>query len=360
MEIKDHTTWYTSNERKNNLFNEAGYVQPDTIETKNVSIIAEPAVGSRALRCNETAIVTPLVADIDQGVTISCWVKTPDYPGGNAVVFADTNSKLAFGFYGSENAIISCASYSTKIITNFKKKWEEKGLNEWQHLALTRDSAGVIACWLNGKKIDQSAETASNNWTQNKDALIIGTRYKDSYGPYFSGYVDDFRVYQTALGEDDILDLYKTKGYISNCGDMVCNEFMQEGNEFLLNENSEAIAKNFVEHIPDGYEFIEYIANDDNKQYIDTGYYWHNEKATILADLEVTLNSGNQSLFGNEEVVGANNSRYFAHILHGKNGSFSNYIGKSAVGATSIPLNTRMKVEYAAHGDNTFSIKTMV
>ena len=57
-------------------------------------------------------------------------------------------------------------------------------------------------------------------------------------------------------------------------------------------------------------------------------------------------------------MVGTNSSRYFAHILHGKNGSFSNYIGKSAVGVTSIPLNTRMNVEYAAHGDNTFSIKT--
>lgn len=364
LEIKDHPTPYTSQQRSTWLHNEAEGTQPDTNETKNVSIIIDSATGSHSLRCNETAIVTSLVADIDQGVTISCWVKVLEYPTSpnhnpNQVVFADTNSKLAFGFYNNTEAIVSCANYSAAKIINFQQAWmgENNILEkEWHHIVVTRNKEGIIRCWLNGLELTEKG--TSNHWSQNKEALVIGTRYNNGYGPYFSGYIDDFRVYQTLLSESDILDLYKTKGYISNCGDMMCNEFVQEENEFLLNENSEAIAKNFVEHIPDGYEFIEYIANDNNKQYIDTGHYWHNEKATILADLEVTSNSSNQSLFGNEEVVGENNSRYFAHIFHGKNGSFSNYIGKGSAGATSIPLNTRMKVEYAAHGDNTFSIKT--
>lgn len=358
-------TQYTSSTRLSKLYNEIGGVQPDKTQTKNITTIQDSAIGTYSLKCDQTAIATPLVADIDQGVTISCWVKTPDYPGGNAVVFADTNSKLAFGFYGSKNAIISCANYSTKVITNLKEKWEEKGLNEWQHLVLTRNPAGVIECWLNGKKIDQSAETTSNHWSQNKEALIIGARYNGSYGPHFSGYVDDFRVYQTALSEDDILDLYNTKAYLSNAGDWNCNQFIEHDLEGLVDFKGRISARSFEEFgtsIPSEYERTLYIENTSG-QYVDTGYYWTTENATIIADLELLQVGASQTLFGSEEYIqSSGTSRYFAHILHcagsqqGETRTFGAWCGTGSMGSVTLPLNERILLNYIVESNGTFSI----
>ena len=42
--------------------------------------------------------------------TIAAWVKPNTYPTTNSIVFADHSSKIAFGFYGTDNAIISCGN----------------------------------------------------------------------------------------------------------------------------------------------------------------------------------------------------------------------------------------------------------
>jgi hypothetical protein len=42
--------------------------------------------------------------------TIAAWVKPNTYPTTNSIVFADYSSKIAFGFYGTDNAIISCGN----------------------------------------------------------------------------------------------------------------------------------------------------------------------------------------------------------------------------------------------------------
>lgn len=71
----------------------------------------------------------------------------------------------------------------------------------------------------------------------------------------------------------------------------------------------------------------------------------------------ITSNSSNQTVFGNEERY-SGSTRYFAHILHGSGGSFSNYIGAGASGTNSVlTLNNRYVFEYITHGNNKFTTR---
>lgn len=305
-------TQYTPSTRSSKLCNELGGIQPDKTQTKNITTIKDSAIGTYSLKCDQTAIVTPLVADITQGVTISCWVKTPTYPTSNEVVFADTNSKLAFGFYNNTEAIISCADYSTAKITNFQKAWmgENNTLEkEWHHIVVTRDKEGATRCWLNGLELTEKG--TSNNWTQDKDALIIGTRYNSGYGPYFSGYVDDFRVYQTALSEDDILDLYNTKAYLIHDGDWACNQFIENCTEACVTKKGSFELNEIYEQLlPREYEQLEYI-QCDTQSYINTGYN-SNKPYQIDCDMEVSEAKYNYWFGQRQQYVNNTNMLYNA------------------------------------------------
>lgn len=122
LEKKDHVTPYTPTSRNSMLRNEAETIQP-TYNT-NINLVQDSSSGVLSLSCiGSTIINTPIIGDIASGATISCWIKTPTYPSENAIVFADYNSKLAFGFYNTQSAIISCGGYSSPCVSNIKSSW---------------------------------------------------------------------------------------------------------------------------------------------------------------------------------------------------------------------------------------------
>lgn len=350
IEKKDHYTPYAKVNRPAMIYNETGISQPSYIQ--NVTLKTDSASGGYSLNCSNTYLSTSSFGDITNGVTASLWVKVPTYPSANAIVFTDGNSKIAFGFYGTQNAIISCAGYSSAYVSNIKSKWL---LNEWNHIVIARNSSGTIFCYLNGEKL---STTGSNNWSQNSTNCVIGGRYNSGYSTAFTGYVDDFRLYQTLLSDQEIFDLYKTKAYITDRGDIMADEFIEDKSATQVTKKSIFECNEIIESLDSSITPIEYIQSTGS-QYIDTGYYWTTQNATIVADLEVTAFKASTTIFGNEERY-SGSSRYFAHILHAPsaNGTYSNYIGTGAVGTnTVLTLNTRHIIEYIAHGDNTFSTK---
>ena len=170
--------------------------------------------------------------------------------------------------------------------------------------------------------------------------------------PYFNGRISDVRIYGTALKIEDIQELYNTRGYVSDQGDMLSGEWIEDASDIQI--TSQGIGRSLVVQELGNSEYtpIEYIASTGS-QYIDTGYYWTTEKATIVADLMVTKWQASSTIFGSEERY-SGSSRYFAHILHAgaANGSYSNYIGTGSVATTTLSLSTRSLIEYIAHGNN--------
>ena len=289
LQTNDKVTPYVLGTRESMLYNETGLIQPTY--NINSTLIQDSASGIYSLSCTgNTMINTPITGDIAAGATISCWVKTPTYPSANAIVFADYNSKLAFGFYGTQNAIISCGGYSASYVSNIKSSW----VDGWNHIVVTRDGSGTISCYLNGAKL---STTGSNNWTTTSGYSTIGGRYNGSYTTYFTGYVDDYRVYHTLLSDADILDLYKTKAYITNKGDIETHQFIESKTQAQVTAKYCFEADEFYEELYSGYDVLEYIESTGT-QYVDTGYVTTSTDYTYELDMAPTKIGGFYSYMG--------------------------------------------------------------
>lgn len=86
-------------------------------------------------------------------------------------------------------------------------------LNQWVHYAFTKDhDTGIMRIYQNGRAVIEYADAEANSMP----ALVTGTsfftigayRYPDGEGGYYTGEMDDFRLYKRALSDAEILRLY--------------------------------------------------------------------------------------------------------------------------------------------------------
>lgn len=120
---------------------------------------------------------------------------------------------------------------------------------------------------MNGERLTTSE---SNNWSSSAGYSTIGGRYNGSYTTYFTGYVDDYRVYHTLLSDADIQELYKTKAYITDQGDIMSGQFIEDKAEAMVTNNRTFECSEVYEEIIADYERLAYIESTGT-QYIDTG-----------------------------------------------------------------------------------------
>jgi hypothetical protein len=67
--------------------------------------------------------------------------------------------------------------------------------------------------------------------------------------------MDDFRYYVTCLKKEDIEDLYRTKAYITDKNDIVCNKFTENCETALVTKTSLFETMEIYENLlPEGYE----------------------------------------------------------------------------------------------------------
>ena len=296
LEKKDHATPYTPSNRTGMLYNETGLIQAN--ESSSIELSRESAIGAHSLSNGANKYFNiPVVGDISAGATASLWVKVKSYPTANAVVFADANSLLAFGFYGTQNAIISCKT-SKPYISNIKSKWKTKqdGTPEWNHVVVQRLADSKIECYLNGVKLSPS--TSTTNWTHYKNCTI-GCRYNDNtYKTNCECYIDDFRLYHSLLTTNEIKELYNCGGRISNLGDALTGSFIEGETATKVNKNHTITTKELYEQIlPDGYQQLEYIQSNSN-QYINTGVIPTNQTEIQYDHQYIGESSGWHALFG--------------------------------------------------------------
>lgn len=150
---------------------------------------------------------------------------------------------------------------------------------------------------MNGGKLTTSN---ANNWSSSTGYSTIGGRHNGSYTTYFTGYVDDYRVYHTLLSNADIQELYKTKAYITDQGDIISGKFVEDKAEAIVTEKSTFECSEVYEEIDSAYERLEYIESTGT-QYINTGISGN----TVLRKIEtyhyLTTSKTSQILFGNNQ-----------------------------------------------------------
>jgi hypothetical protein len=173
---------------------------PDATPYGNASIITDPNRGQCLnldgtgdyIDCGYTAI-----ANIETAITLACWVKTSDFVATDGIMTNGYSWKMAGstgGVINFTNSTLSVPSFSGSI-----------GISDglWHHVAVTYDSVGqLLAIYVDGELDASTAATGVLNTWQGYRHLIGWC----SSGPsgYFTGLIDDARVYDRALPQPEI------------------------------------------------------------------------------------------------------------------------------------------------------------
>jgi hypothetical protein len=178
-------------------------------------------VGSNAVKFTNTASAVPImylnytvpaVLNMPSAITMACWVYPTTLSGNSTPIIL--NNGPASGTYANEFYISSTGQvnlfWSTTVNStgSLLSSSTYISANSWSHLALTLTS-GVITVYVNG--ISAATVNAGGLLCAvgggNLTNLIIGTAGNGGGG--WAGYVDDVRIYTSALNADEINGLFK-------------------------------------------------------------------------------------------------------------------------------------------------------
>lgn len=80
--------------------------------------------------------------------------------------------------------------------------------NEWHHYAITVDSEDFIF-YIDGEEVDRTSNNQSGDYTTSIDYVHIGhTKYEGVDSGFFNGSIDDVRIYNRSLSDQEVLELY--------------------------------------------------------------------------------------------------------------------------------------------------------
>lgn len=151
--------------------------------------------------------------DCDTTVSLVAWIY-PTTVSGTKSIIHDATSGAAQGQYALtlSNQIlnfrwgngVTAATYATSsnVITT---------ANTWYHVAGVRDGSGYVTLYVNGSSVSGSFTSGSNATAvySSPQGLSIG-RYGAYSGDYFSGYIDDVGIFNSALTAGNITELYRS------------------------------------------------------------------------------------------------------------------------------------------------------
>jgi uncharacterized repeat protein (TIGR03803 family) len=137
--------------------------------------------------------------DLRNALTIEAWVNPTKLSGWNTVVLKETRDSLAYSLYANDDAPRP-AGYVN--IGGSHKSVAGAGslpLNTWSHVAVTY-SGSMMRLYINGNEVSRRSQTG--RLVSSTGPLRIGGN--SVWGEYFSGMIDEVRVYGSALSPADI------------------------------------------------------------------------------------------------------------------------------------------------------------
>jgi hypothetical protein len=237
-------------------------------------------------------------------ISLSAWVYLPSAPtengnivskGGNSGYRFRINNNLTVTWFdrGATNAITSISTVR---------------LNAWQHIVVTGDSSG-LKIYLNGV-LDKSNTTPYGSPSTTYD-LIIGSEGFAFY-ENFNGYIDDVRIYNRALLEDEVKQLYGSSAYtryfyVSNVNRNANGDISSSGTDDPSTQNINAVVLHsngakieFNQYITRVYKtgFFNQVnwsggSGQDGPVLFETNYF--STSSNIVASNSLTLSSTSTS-----------------------------------------------------------------
>lgn len=152
---------------------------------------------------------------INTAVTYSFWIKPSGENGARSIYFGSysnnswsiekTSSNLIRGYWNGNPDI----SYSGATIVD----------NIWQHVCITKNGTSDVKVYINGEL--KASSTATHNNLSFPTTYRIGRDVRSGDGTPYKGLMSDFRIYATALSEDDVLELYHTPISLTSDGTLM-------------------------------------------------------------------------------------------------------------------------------------------
>jgi hypothetical protein len=175
--------------------------------------------------------------NLSQAITISLWVKLKTIPSGQDRVLSKGVDSYVLYFQDDTTPIAYMQGTPVKTL-KFGKSLD---LNQWYHLAFTYNSNATgnnLKAFVDGTLSGQQ-ETYGSFATDNLN-LIIGN-YVNSSAYGFHGDMDEVRIYNRALSETEIAQIYNS----------TFPEFSAFCNQLFCDDRGVAIG---TTNIPDGYK----------------------------------------------------------------------------------------------------------
>lgn len=105
-------------------------------------------------------------------------------------------------------------------------------LNEWFFVTcVLKDGSRYI--YVNGEMVKSDTPSSWIQLEENPIITIGSNSGKNSN--FFNGDMDDFRIYSTALSDENIKQLYEAKARINKNGTMFCNKYIENENDISTN-----------------------------------------------------------------------------------------------------------------------------
>lgn len=173
--------------------------------------------GNNSINCNQL-----FFDNINQEWTVTGWAKLNvnditqninNFNLSNRLTYSTTKKALLYLNDGTEDSYV----YSNTTIP----------INEWYHFAFVVNTSDLTCKYYhNGILNASSSNYSSTDFPQGFPSTTI-------FGQGLNGYLDDIRIYATSLNDEDIKNLYQSKGSISKNGELFINEIIE--NENILN-----------------------------------------------------------------------------------------------------------------------------
>ena len=234
LEYKDHYTNSTLKNRKGIITDSSGFINHSGEMTSNY-----PAWSSDGLTgsgcCNFTqnkVVPIPNSAKLTHNQqTISVWLKVNSRSSSsNSGLFGgahngayDAKSGIMFGFESGNT--IRCKFYSTTTKVDLTCSVAEN--NTWIMYTIVINGSNQYV-YKNGVKVTSgSVNLTEIDWSGTGQIYLGRTTDFVNINDIS---IDDFRIYATALSDEDILELYKTRGSVSKDGKVFINEITEKIN----------------------------------------------------------------------------------------------------------------------------------
>jgi hypothetical protein len=131
-------------------------------------------------------------------MTLEAWVKPSALSSWRCVILKEATNGLTYALYASDTASRPSGYIHTNSDTDVTSS-TALALNAWTHLALTYDGA-TMRLFVNG--VQAATRAISGSITTSTSALRIGGN--NVWGEYFSGQIDEVRLYNRALSAAEI------------------------------------------------------------------------------------------------------------------------------------------------------------